>query len=63
MKCKQEWPFDEMEGDHIMPWIEHGATILTNRPILCKTVIVARVRRNLQDCDIPELLVRQFLGK
>ncbi len=63
MKCKQEWPFDEMGGDHITPWRVHGATILTNLKSCVRTVIIAWARRNLQNRDIPESLVRQFLGK
>lgn len=35
-KCIQHFEFAEMEGDHIIPWHEGGATIAGNCQMLCK---------------------------
>ena len=34
--CGKKYTFNEMEGDHIMPWWRGGKTILTNLQMLCK---------------------------
>ncbi len=42
--CKKEnkenknkkWKFEEMEGDHIVPWSKNGKTIAENCQMLCK---------------------------
>ncbi len=34
--CKQKFEFEQMEGDHIKPWIEGGATVIENLQMLCK---------------------------
>ena len=35
-KCKGEFKYEEMEGDHIKPWIEGGKTLPNNLQMLCK---------------------------
>ena len=35
-KCKKQFEFDEMEGDHIKPWHEGGKTNAANCQMLCK---------------------------
>jgi len=30
------WPFEEMEGDHIVPWSRGGKTVLENCQMLCR---------------------------
>jgi len=35
-KCKGEFKLEEMEGDHITPWIEGGKTLPNNLQMLCK---------------------------
>ena len=34
--CKKHFEFNEMEGDHITPWIEGGKTLSENCQMLCK---------------------------
>lgn len=34
--CKKKFKFEEMEGDHIKPWVEGGATVTENLQMLCK---------------------------
>ncbi len=34
--CNEEFPFSEMEADHIKPWHEGGKTIAENCQMLCK---------------------------
>ena len=36
VKCKKQFSFDEMEGDHIKPWHESGKTDAANCQMLCK---------------------------
>lgn len=36
VKCKKKFQLDEMEGDHIKPWIEGGKTNAVNCQMLCK---------------------------
>lgn len=36
VKCKEHFEIEEMEADHIMPWIEGGKTIAQNCQMLCK---------------------------
>lgn len=36
VKCQQEFPIEEMEGDHIKPWREGGKTNAANCQMLCK---------------------------
>lgn len=36
VKCKNKFPFEEMEADHIKPWREGGKTIAANCQMLCK---------------------------
>jgi hypothetical protein len=35
-KCKEHFEIDEMEGDHITPWVEGGKTSVENLQMLCK---------------------------
>ena len=35
-KCKKHFSFDEMEGDHIIPWSQGGHTTEDNLQMLCK---------------------------
>ena len=35
-KCKQEFKYEEMEGDHIVPWSKGGKTEYDNLQMLCK---------------------------
>ena len=35
-KCKKQFEFSEMEGDHIKPWSKGGKTVLENCQLLCK---------------------------
>ena len=35
--CKEHFDFDEMEGDHIMPWSKGGHTQPDNCQMLCKS--------------------------
>ena len=35
-KCGEHHPFEEMEGDHIIPWWRGGKTILSNLQMICK---------------------------
>ena len=35
--CGEHFEYDEMEGDHIIPWSEGGKTIPENCQMLCKT--------------------------
>jgi hypothetical protein len=35
-KCGKKCTFEEMEGDHIKPWIEGGKTLIDNLQMLCK---------------------------
>ncbi|GFR80781.1 HNH endonuclease [Elysia marginata] len=34
--CKKEFPIEEMDADHITPWIEGGHTVIENCQMLCK---------------------------
>ena len=34
--CKQHYEIEQMEGDHITPWVEGGKTDATNLQMLCK---------------------------
>lgn len=34
--CKQHYAIEEMEGDHITPWVEGGKTDTANLQMLCK---------------------------
>lgn len=34
--CKQHYEFDQMEGDHIVPWSKGGHTVPENLQMLCK---------------------------
>jgi hypothetical protein len=34
--CKKDFDIDEMEADHITPWVEGGKTSLNNLQMLCK---------------------------
>ena len=36
VKCRGEFPLNGMEGDHITPWSEGGATVPDNLQMLCK---------------------------
>lgn len=36
VRCEQRFEFEEMEGDHIMPWHEGGQTIAENCQMLCR---------------------------
>lgn len=36
-KCGKTFKFEEMEGDHIVPWSKGGKTTLDNLQMLCKT--------------------------
>jgi len=36
VKCGKKYTFEEMEGDHIKPWIEGGKTLIDNLQMLCK---------------------------
>ena len=36
IKCGKKFPFEEMDGDHIKPWIEGGKTLIDNLQMLCK---------------------------
>lgn len=40
--CKKEFTFDELEIDHIKPWIKGGATTLSNAQLLCKSCNVKK---------------------
>ena len=35
-KCKKRFAFEEMEGDHIVPWSRGGKTVPENLQMLCK---------------------------
>ena len=35
-KCKKHFAFEEMEGDHIVPWSRGGKTVPENLQMLCK---------------------------
>ena len=35
--CKKHFEFDEMEGDHIIPWSKGGQTVPDNCQMLCKS--------------------------
>jgi 5-methylcytosine-specific restriction endonuclease McrA len=35
-QIKGEFKYEEMEGDHIKPWIEGGKTLPNNFQMLCK---------------------------
>jgi hypothetical protein len=35
-KCLQHFEYDEMEGDHIIPWRDGGKTVLDNLQMLCR---------------------------
>ncbi len=34
--CHKDFPFDQMEGDHIIPWSKGGKTVIDNCQMLCK---------------------------
>lgn len=34
--CGEHFDFDEMEGDHIIPWSKRGKTISDNCQMLCR---------------------------
>lgn len=34
--CQKEYPFEQMEGDHITPWREGGRTVESNCQMLCR---------------------------
>ena len=34
--CMKKWKFEEMEGDHIVPWSKGGKTEPSNLQMLCK---------------------------
>ena len=34
--CQKEFPFEQMEGDHITPWREGGRTVESNCQMLCR---------------------------
>jgi 5-methylcytosine-specific restriction endonuclease McrA len=34
-KCKQHFPFEKMQADHITPWSKGGKTIAENCMMLC----------------------------
>ena len=34
--CGKHFEFEEMEGDHIIPWAEGGVTTAENCQMLCK---------------------------
>ena len=34
--CKKHFEFEEMEGDHIVPWSQGGKTVLENLQMLCR---------------------------
>jgi hypothetical protein len=36
VECKKHFEIEEMEADHITPWIEGGKTVLENCQMLCK---------------------------
>ena len=36
-KCGEHFEFEEMEGDHIIPWCEGGHTLADNIQMLCKS--------------------------
>ena len=33
--CNQEFEFEEMQGDHIIPWAKGGKTVPENCQMLC----------------------------
>ena len=35
-KCQKPFPFEEMEGDHIVPWSKGGKTVPDNLQMLCR---------------------------
>ena len=35
-KCQKPFPFEEMEGDHIVPWSKGGKTAPDNLQMLCR---------------------------
>ena len=35
-KCKKHFAFEEMEGDHIVPWSRGGKTVPENLQMLCR---------------------------
>ena len=35
-KCNQHFEFDQMEGDHIIPWAKGGKTTAENCQMLCQ---------------------------
>lgn len=36
-KCGKHFEFDEMQGDHIKPWVKGGRTTAENCQMLCQT--------------------------
>jgi hypothetical protein len=36
LKCKKHFEIEEMDGDHITPWVEGGKTLPDNLQMLCK---------------------------
>ena len=34
--CEEHFEIDEMEADHIKPWVEGGRTVSENCQMLCK---------------------------
>ena len=42
--------FDEMQGDHIIPWSQGGRTVEDNRQMLCRQCNNDKVKKRSRIC-------------
>lgn len=44
--CMKKWDFEQMDGDHIVPWSKGGKTDVTNLQMLCKRCNNAKLNKS-----------------